>query len=379
MVMMEAACQQKPAPGERISIEGNPFSTVEVNVTDPTPTPLYTFTPDNSVLNLGARVGIAIGGILFILAVVGGCIVWNGKRRRQAFLRDLEKRHAHQGWPHPKTPHGSSGGVIGGPGGGPDMFETPLSQKPLRGWGDSPVSAVTETTEGGGLPLPRYFSPYASTYNSPVSAVGGPSTMNWPTLSPQKLDDAGPYRTTPSPLNSQPPAFTHWPTSTQEKLMQMQYEREQQAAADIGIALGGDEASLRSKNSNPQFTANGSPTAAAAAAAAAAAYEEYEAAAVKGKSRDLESYEMYEVDDRNRESPGAGEMRNGVVMGPGHFASNNPYRVPVEPQAPVLNHPGNGRKPTLHRRTGTVGSVSSSRSARYAGLTEEDARRGDAL
>jgi len=372
--MMDTACQQKPLPGHTISIEGNPFSADQVNATQPTETPLYTYTPDKSVLNLGARVGIAIAGILLILTVAGSCIVWNGKRKRQAFLRDLEKRHAHQGWPHPKTPHGSSGG-------GPDMFETPLSQKPLRGWGDSPVSAVTETTEGGGqggLPLPRYFSPYASTYNSPVSAGGGPSTANWPTLSPQRLDPALDDACRLSPhqgQGQQPPAFTHWPSSTQEKLMQMQHEREQQAAADIGIgiALGGDEASLRSKDSNPQLTP---------AAAAAYGYDPYHMTDAKGKDRDHEAYEMYAVESSSRSSPSTHSPSSGVGANPavagsgGHLASNNPYRFPVEPQAPVLHHPGYGRTPSLHKRSGTVGSIGS---ARYAGLTEEDARRGDAL
>ena len=380
MTMMDAACLQKPAPGDRISIEGDPFSTTKVNVTTPSP-PQYTFTPDNSPLKLGARVGIAIGGIMFLLVLAGSCIVWNGKRKRRAFLRELETRNHHQGWPHPKTPHSGSG---------PDMFETPLSQKPLRGWEDSPVSAATETPD---IAFPRYFSPYSSTYNSPVSAADGPSTMNWPTLNPQKLDEAlvpdpalqnvqqqQQQQQSQHPLRSQPTAFTHWPTSTQEKLMQMQYEREQQAAADIGIALGGDEASLRSKDSNPQFAANPGGGGGGPAPAAGHGQDPYEAmttattpAAAKGKDRRYhdEAYEMYEVD-------GAAAAAATITTAGDRLASNNPYRgVPAEPapRAPVLQHPGYGRRPSI-RRPGTAGSVGS---ARYGGLTEEDARRGHAL
>lgn len=162
--------------------------------------------------------------------------------------------------------------------------------------------------------------------------------------------------------------------------MQMQYEREQQAAADIGIALGGDEASLRSKDSNPQFAANPGGGGGGPAPAAGHGQDPYEAmttattpAAAKGKDRRYhdEAYEMYEVD-------GAAAAAATITTAGDRLASNNPYRgVPAEPapRAPVLQHPGYGRRPSI-RRPGTAGSVGS---ARYGGLTEEDARRGHAL
>jgi len=92
----------------------------------------------------------------------------------------------------------------------------------------------------------------------------------------------------------------------------MQHEQRQNEIA-IGLALGGDDASLRSKGSNPSINnnpyTNGLYTAEG-----------------KGKSRD-EVYEMHEV-----ESPYSGG--SGRPTG---------YVMPAEPAAPVLHHPGYGR------------------------------------
>jgi len=203
LTMLDAACQQKPGVGSTLSIQGSPFSTVPVNITTPTPSPLYTITPDNSPISLSGKVGIAVGGIVVLLMLAGCGIVCNGRRRRRSFLRSLQAEHGHKGWP---TPNNGAGG---------DMFETPVSQKPLRGWEDSPVSAVTENT------FPRYFSPYSSQFNSPVSAVEGPSTMPWPTTWPGHNPHA------PHPEGLAPP-----PT------------------IEIGIALGGSDPSLRTQPSN---------------------------------------------------------------------------------------------------------------------------------
>lgn len=382
VVMLNATCSQKPAAGSTISVAGNPFSTIPMNVTTPTPTPLFTYNPSHTAVPIGARVGIAVGGIIVILAVAGCCVVCNGKRRRRRFLRELEKRHADAaGWPHPKAPHG-----------GTDMLETPASQRPLRGWDDTPASAATEASTDPGLG--RHFSPYSSTYNSPVSAMDGPTMRNWPTLSPQKLtqvqmdelaymqardDMIRRQHEDEQQMHEQQPgasAFTQqWPSSTQEKLMQMQHEQAL-AKAGIGLALGGDEASLRSKpsdqqlspdtanpSSEPQYSSNnpyGDPAYHRIATTYRTAESSSSSSPAKGRSRgsdddvDEEAYEMHEV-------PSSG--------GP---SAQQQYRMPAAPQAPVLHHPGYGRHPSL-RRTGTGGS------SRAGTLTEEDARRGNAV
>lgn len=115
---------------------------------------------DNGPLNLSAKVGIAVGGFVFLLIISGIFVVWNGKRRRRAYLRRLEALYnTNKGWPAPQSP---------------GMFETPVSQRPLNGgWGDSPM------TEQPDKPFPRYVSPYSSQYNSPISATDMTS-MPWP-------------------------------------------------------------------------------------------------------------------------------------------------------------------------------------------------------
>ncbi|KAF6819776.1 lpxtg-domain-containing protein [Colletotrichum sojae] len=197
ITILDAGCQQKPDPGQTISVEGSPFSKTRVNITDPTPTNTYVPNYDNGPISLGGKVGIAIGGILLILAVAGFCVVWNGKRRRRAFLKKLEMKQKGpaSGWPTPLNTAGING--------------TPLSQRPLRSWDDTPNSS--RPTQGwdesplspqGEKQFPRYFSPYSSQYNSPVSGNEA-QNMQWP------IGDAS---------NAQP-------RQTQE----------------IGIALGGDD------------------------------------------------------------------------------------------------------------------------------------------
>ncbi|KAI2606537.1 hypothetical protein GGR54DRAFT_436939 [Hypoxylon sp. NC1633] len=168
--ILDGACRLRLEPGATLPLQGNIFSTDVVNVTDPTPTATFAPPGITGPLDSGAIAGVVIGGLVVLLGVAGCGIVLNGKRRRKAYLRRRE--HATKNWP----------GAQGGGGGGGEMFETPISQRPLRGagWEDSPVSAATQTT------FPPYFSPYASQYNSPVSGGGvegsGPGVGGWPVV-----------------------------------------------------------------------------------------------------------------------------------------------------------------------------------------------------
>ncbi|KAI8958640.1 hypothetical protein F5Y11DRAFT_31912 [Daldinia sp. FL1419] len=162
--ILDGACRLRLEPPATLPLQGNIFSTDLVNVTDPTPT--ATFAPPGlqGPLDTGAIAGIVVGGLVVLLAIVGCGIVLNGKRRRKAYLRRREQTT--KNWPSAQ--------------GGGDMFETPISQKPLRGWHDSPISASTQTA------FPPYFSPYSSQYNSPISAVEGPN-MVWPAEKPHNI------------------------------------------------------------------------------------------------------------------------------------------------------------------------------------------------
>ncbi|KAF3770867.1 hypothetical protein M406DRAFT_354608, partial [Cryphonectria parasitica EP155] len=169
VVMLQVGCDQKPAPGSTISVQGSIFSTTRMNETTPTPTSTWTNINESGPISLGAKVGIAIGGVCVVLAITGFCIVCNGRRRRRAFLRKLEMQHKESGWPHP-----FAGGIVHR---GPDMNETPLSQKPLRGWDDSPLSATASEPA-----YARYFSPYSSHHTSPVNGAESSAVMaqQWP-------------------------------------------------------------------------------------------------------------------------------------------------------------------------------------------------------
>ncbi|KAK8859313.1 lpxtg-domain-containing protein [Apiospora arundinis] len=174
--VLEGACRISPRPGQTLGFDGDIFSTtVQVNVSTPTPTAAFRSHGPSGPLSLGAIVGVVIGGVVVLLALMGCCVVWNGRRRRKAYLRKREDMQ--KTWPSP------------GP--GSEMFQTPASDRPLRGWDndtpvsarplraqwdESPVSAATEHTYPG-----RYFSPYGSQFTSPVSAAERPGPASgWP-------------------------------------------------------------------------------------------------------------------------------------------------------------------------------------------------------
>ncbi|KAK2594909.1 hypothetical protein QQS21_007357 [Conoideocrella luteorostrata] len=184
---LQAGCQQKPAPGFFIGLDGEIFSTTAVQLSTPSPT--SSINPawfDNGPLSLGAKVGIAIGSLIGLLILLGCGIVCNGKRRRRAYLRNLDIKTAQRGWPSPnpqremdQTPSVANQSFRG-------YDDTPLSQRPLRGWDDTPVSQQqargwddSPMSANSDQHFPRYFSPYSSQYNSPVSAQAA-HAMQWP-------------------------------------------------------------------------------------------------------------------------------------------------------------------------------------------------------
>lgn len=303
VVMLQVGCDQKPALGSTVSVQGGIFSTTIMNETSPTPTSSWTNFNTSGPISLGGKVGIAIGGVCLILAITGFCIVWNGRRRRRAFLRKLEMRHKDAGWPHPFA----AGGVVHR---GPDMNETPLSQKPLRGWDDSPQSATASDPS-----YARYFSPYSSQQTSPVNGVN--SQMHMAHQWPQEFHDEpthGGYPSSAQELTMQDHSISSgFPSSSQEKAMQDQHEAATAGTATppthIGLALGGDEPSLRSKPS---------------------------AVSAQSREGDGEAYELHEVSS----SAGGSSAGGGNVVGSSNSFRN---RVARENRAPVLQHPGYGR------------------------------------
>lgn len=186
---LQAGCAQKPDPGRLLGLQGQVFSTASVNVTSPPP--LATVNPDwfeHGPLTLGAKVGIAFGGLAFLLFLTGVFIICNGKRRRRAYLKKLDETR--KAWP-------------AAPGGYNDQIDTPISQQGLRNWEASPMTETSEQT------FPRYVSPYASQFNSPVSPQDM-INMSWP-------EAALPKNHIISPISPQEQAVAMWESRVDDK------------------------------------------------------------------------------------------------------------------------------------------------------------------
>ncbi|KAF5021649.1 hypothetical protein F66182_6307 [Fusarium sp. NRRL 66182] len=283
MTVLQAGCEQLPEPGILVSTEGSIFSKEKVNVTEPSP--VASVDPDwfdNGPINLEAKVGIAAGGMVIILIILGFFIVWRGRRRRRAFLNMLETKKG-SSWPTPlMIPR--------------ETRDTPLSQKPLRGWDESPVSIRSEQ------PYPPYVSPYASQYNSPVSATEL-KLAHWPVMAPNQQTSA--QMQSQSPFPQMFPSMYHPEPGTSQ----------------IGVALGGDDSSLNSS---------------------------------KGKGRQGEEYEMTPVENthggigiyQSQAYPGGDSSRTPIPP-QGYFPEglahmNQSYEYPN----PAYGYPGD------HHRTG---------------------------
>lgn len=170
VVALQAGCKQQPDAGLALGLDGDIFSATPVEITEPTPrVSVDSSWFDQGPLDINAKAGIAAGGLVFVISIIGFIIIWRGKRRRRAFLATLASSRPIQkgkgGWP--------SSPLARGPG---EMGETPLSQRPLRGngWNDSPMTDVTEQPYG------RYFSPYSSQYTSPVNGNEALHGAQWP-------------------------------------------------------------------------------------------------------------------------------------------------------------------------------------------------------
>lgn len=180
VVALDAACQQQPVPGSKVSLDGNIFSSTLVNITSPSTAPTSSYNSSKGGLTLGAKIGIAVGGVMFLLIVTGCCIVCQGKRRRRRFLKKHQQETRYSDWVTQQkaaaTPPMPSPGAF---------FDSPASQRPLvsstpwatgRREDESPASAIGEKV---------YFSPYSSQYSSPIDPneqlQHQPIGQQWPT------------------------------------------------------------------------------------------------------------------------------------------------------------------------------------------------------
>lgn len=177
---LNAACQQQPVPGSTIAVTGSLFSTTPANITAPSSIPTGTYTPSTGVLTLGAKIGIAVGGILLLLGITGFSIIWFGKRRRRRALRERQKASGYdEDWRKTHDFRGEEsvlGGNIPVRTETPTMdshsmhqvFDSPQSTRPLNSWAVAPAGTASETPIAG--PGEKSYV-FGSNYNSPVSAV----------------------------------------------------------------------------------------------------------------------------------------------------------------------------------------------------------------
>lgn len=145
-----AGCEQQPNPGTTLSLQGTLFSTNPMNITTPVPTTSgVASTQSINGLTLGAIVGVAVGGLVALLTMIGCCIIWCGKRRRRQVLQRAQAQMSYNGV------RPASGSV-----------EPKWGQDAPGGW----IQDDTPTTAGGYGSDKQNFSPYMSQYTSPVSA-----------------------------------------------------------------------------------------------------------------------------------------------------------------------------------------------------------------
>jgi hypothetical protein len=153
--------------GSAVTLDGSLFGADHVNVTyDATSDVSNPASSSNSgVMSLGTRIGIAIGGICTLLALIGITIVCCGKRRRRAKLAERQRRSAEY------NGFGSGQRVL------PAPRVTTKWESDMGGLQEeSPMTANTYLNDKHG------FSPYSSRYNSPISArdVPAPHQWEWP-------------------------------------------------------------------------------------------------------------------------------------------------------------------------------------------------------
>jgi len=160
---LDIGCQQKPSPGNLLSIQGSLFSSTPVIAGSPSSAPAAgSAGVPTGKLALGAILGIVFGVLAGVCIIIGICIVCFGKRRRrrtlEKFNRDLNRDSFMAGQ------HNVSGSQ-----GMQDMSPHSNSAlvEPYKWHGNypeySPESAVSEQT---------FFSPYISPVTPEVTQRG---------------------------------------------------------------------------------------------------------------------------------------------------------------------------------------------------------------
>jgi hypothetical protein len=95
VIALQAGCEQKPAAGSTLSLDGSVFSEFPVNITSPlaSATAAAAAAHAHHGLSTGAIIGIAVGGFVLLLALAGLIFVCLKKRRRHSMHTSYDARY----------------------------------------------------------------------------------------------------------------------------------------------------------------------------------------------------------------------------------------------------------------------------------------------
>jgi hypothetical protein len=257
ITVLDAGCVQQPVPGKTVSIEGTPWSKTLVNITQPTSGSSAANFGNEGGITLGGKVGIAVAGVVVLLVIAGFCIVWNGKRRRRAYIARHQRNSGYGEWvnnplggntPPPETtgPTGpaatqepwsaggfsaggySAGGYSAGGYSAGGFFDSPQSTKPLWRPGVA-YRAPDEEELQSALSAEKFFPPYTSQPPSAVDSVNI-KAQQWP------MDrKANPFATPVSAVDNIPFSQREWPMDRKGSLRASQYSNPASASATDNI------------------------------------------------------------------------------------------------------------------------------------------------
>jgi len=183
--VLEAGCSQKPFNGQILTLSGSVFSTTPIQIVNASSVVATFHGTQSGPLSLGAKVGIAVGGIVLLLICTGCFIVCRGKRRRRAFLAAQNHRNQNMMEQQGMGPYGVAAMETGAGAEADAQRNTPSPPMPPSlqtrnfEW-QRPDKYPTSSPEDGSA-TEKFFPRYSSLYSSPVSGSEGPGsaiTMN---------------------------------------------------------------------------------------------------------------------------------------------------------------------------------------------------------
>ncbi len=114
---------------------------------------------DEGPINLGTKIGIAVGAIVVLLAAIGITIVCRGKRRRRHIFEQRQRRTEENNYTN--------------------FSRTSIIQAPGVDTKWTAASTTMEESPYSATATERKISPYSSQYTSPASAHGEPPLKPW--------------------------------------------------------------------------------------------------------------------------------------------------------------------------------------------------------